>query len=112
MHARKACYAMQKSLFAPVFLTHYSSIMNHATEQTMPQFMTHCWRTLSDSLGRARERKLLREATLRMNACSCHADEPSHAERLEHIALYARAGYFNMGYTVDAFQTPGETPLH
>ncbi|HEY4352375.1 MAG TPA: hypothetical protein VGN31_14180 [Paraburkholderia sp.] len=29
-------------------------------------------------------------------------------ERLERIAMYARAGYFNMGYTLDMMQTPGE----
>jgi hypothetical protein len=29
-------------------------------------------------------------------------------ERLERIAMYARAGYFNMGYTLDMMQAPGE----
>jgi hypothetical protein len=30
------------------------------------------------------------------------------AERLERIAAYARAGYFNMGYTLDMFYMTGE----
>ncbi|MPW22130.1 hypothetical protein GCT13_36165 [Paraburkholderia sp. CNPSo 3157] len=30
------------------------------------------------------------------------------AERLERIAAYARAGYFNMGYTLDMFYMIGE----
>jgi len=29
-------------------------------------------------------------------------------DRLERIAIYARAGYFNMGYTVDMFHMIGE----
>ncbi|MCC8395880.1 hypothetical protein LJ656_25160 [Paraburkholderia sp. MMS20-SJTR3] len=33
------------------------------------------------------------------------ATEP---ERLERIAVYARAGYFNMGYTLDSFCLSGE----
>jgi hypothetical protein len=38
-------------------------------------------------------------------ACACNAhdmprDDP---ERLERIATYARAGYFNMGYTLESF---------
>jgi hypothetical protein len=81
----------------------------------MPQFVTQCWRSLSDSLERARERKLLRDGKRAMQACACDAspdEAASHAERLEHIALYARAGYFNMGYTVDAFHSSDEPPLH
>ncbi|CAG4904129.1 hypothetical protein [Paraburkholderia saeva] len=31
-----------------------------------------------------------------------------NAERLERIAVYARAGYFNMGYTFDMFHVIGE----
>jgi sugar phosphate isomerase/epimerase len=38
--------------------------------------------------------------------------ESTRAERLEHIAICARAGYFNLGYTVDAFHAPVETPSH
>ncbi|MEM5367679.1 hypothetical protein V4C53_16785 [Paraburkholderia azotifigens] len=30
------------------------------------------------------------------------------AERLERIAVYARAGYFNMGYTLEMFHVIGE----
>ncbi|MEM5383098.1 hypothetical protein VSR68_05755 [Paraburkholderia phymatum] len=33
---------------------------------------------------------------------------PDDAERLERIAAYARAGYFNMGYTLDMFYMIGE----
>ncbi|CAB3761350.1 hypothetical protein [Paraburkholderia humisilvae] len=32
------------------------------------------------------------------------------AERLEHIAMYARAGYFNLGYTYDMFHLAAELP--
>ena len=35
-------------------------------------------------------------------------DAPEACERLERIAMYARAGYFNMGYTLDMMQAPGE----
>jgi hypothetical protein len=53
-----------------------------------------------------------------MNACACEAprsgtlgdDDASRAERLEHIALFAQAGYFNMGNAVDLFQPPVEPP--
>ncbi|WP_241270039.1 hypothetical protein [Caballeronia sp. M1242] len=55
-----------------------------------------------------------------MRACACSAaskptqrdEQASGPERLEQIALYARAGYFNMGYTVDAFSTPADLPPH
>lgn len=36
---------------------------------------------------------------------------PADAERAERIATYARAGYFHMGYTFDAFRPIDETPL-
>lgn len=36
-------------------------------------------------------------------------DEP---ERLERMAVYARAGYFNMGYTFDMFPLVGDLPPH
>jgi len=53
-----------------------------------------------------------------MNACACDApraspsgnEEASRAEKLEHIALFAQAGYFNMGNAVDLFQPPVEPP--
>ncbi|PXW28469.1 hypothetical protein [Paraburkholderia caballeronis] len=34
----------------------------------------------------------------------------AQAERLERIAVYARAGYFNMGYTFDMFPFVGDLP--
>ena len=36
-------------------------------------------------------------------------DEP---EQLERIAAYARAGYFNMGYTFEMFPLVGDLPPH
>ena len=36
---------------------------------------------------------------------------PEH-EDLERIATYARAGYFNMGYTFDMFPLVGDLPPH
>ncbi|MEM5314809.1 hypothetical protein [Paraburkholderia sp. JHI869] len=47
-----------------------------------------------------------------------HADEPElrdpsrETEHLERIATYARAGYFNMGYTPDMFPLVGDLPPH
>jgi hypothetical protein len=84
----------------------------------MPRFLTHYWQSLFAHMERARERRFLREARRAMNGCGCatpasgatHDDEASRAERLEYIALYAQAGYFNMGYAVDAFQPPAEPP--
>jgi len=46
------------------------------------------------------------------------ADEPElrdasrETEHLERIATYARAGYFNMGYTPDMFPLVGDLPPH
>ncbi|MDP9651384.1 MULTISPECIES: hypothetical protein [Paraburkholderia] len=37
-----------------------------------------------------------------------HAAPCRDPERLERIAVYARAGYFNMGYTLDMFHVIGE----
>jgi hypothetical protein len=37
-----------------------------------------------------------------------HVAPCTDPERLERIANYARAGYFNMGYTLDMFQMIGE----
>ncbi|MBB5404724.1 hypothetical protein OKW50_006786 [Paraburkholderia youngii] len=42
----------------------------------------------------------------RRHAGDAH-DDP---ERLERIATYARAGYFNMGYTLESFHVIGEIP--
>ena len=33
-------------------------------------------------------------------------------ERMERIATYARAGYFNMGYTFEMFPLVGDLPPH
>lgn len=37
---------------------------------------------------------------------------PNEAERLERIAIYARAGYFHMGATLDTVNMTGEIPPH
>ncbi|MGF6478257.1 hypothetical protein [Paraburkholderia sp. JPY419] len=38
-----------------------------------------------------------------------HRDQPrDDPERLERIATYARAGYFNMGYTLESFSVIAE----
>ncbi|BBU32138.1 hypothetical protein BTHE68_58720 (plasmid) [Burkholderia sp. THE68] len=62
----------------------------------MPQLLTHYWR--------------IREVRRAMNPCACETpgrhEEASCAERLEYIALFAQAGYFNMGTAVDLFQPP------
>jgi hypothetical protein len=34
----------------------------------------------------------------------------TEAERLERVAAYARAGYFNLGYTYEMFHLAGEMP--
>jgi hypothetical protein len=34
----------------------------------------------------------------------------TEAERLERVAAYARAGYFNLGYTYEMFHLAGELP--
>ncbi|CDY74799.1 hypothetical protein BGLT_03740 [Caballeronia glathei] len=86
----------------------------------MPQFLTHCWQSLFARVKHARERRFLRAARRAMNGCGCeapkgdasHDDGAKRAERLQCIALYAQAGYFNMGYAVDAFQPPVEPPPH
>ncbi|MGF6446197.1 hypothetical protein [Paraburkholderia youngii] len=39
---------------------------------------------------------------------SSHAAVGNDPERLERIANYARAGYFNLGYTLDMFHALGE----
>jgi hypothetical protein len=39
------------------------------------------------------------------------ADVPDRQERLERIALYARAGYFRMGGPLDLMNMTGEIPL-
>ncbi|SAK62248.1 hypothetical protein AWB77_02204 [Caballeronia fortuita] len=74
----------------------------------MPHFLTQTWQALSAPAQHLRKR-LTKDAA----AEGAHvANATTRAEQLEHISVYARAGYFNMGYTVDAFQLPGESPLH
>ncbi|SAL54663.1 hypothetical protein AWB73_05948 [Caballeronia turbans] len=74
----------------------------------MPHFLTQYWQALSAPAGRVRKHFTKEGAAHEAHAVS----ETTRAEQLEHISAYARAGYFNMGYTVDAFQLPGEPPLH
>lgn len=38
------------------------------------------------------------------------SDVQPEAERLERIAMYARAGYFNTGYTSGMYPSAGELP--
>jgi hypothetical protein len=59
---------------------------------------------LSATATRVRDLRHVRAATL--DETLEREDATTRAEELEHIAVYARAGYFNMGYTVDAFQPP------
>ena len=75
----------------------------------MPHFLTHCLHALSAPAGRVR-RHFTQRAVAADDAPS--DEESTRAEQLENIAAYARAGYFNMGYTVEVFQMPGEPPLH
>ncbi|SAK96619.1 hypothetical protein AWB79_07356 [Caballeronia hypogeia] len=65
----------------------------------MPHFLNRYWRRL----------RFARDLAARDEQV---AHETTRAEQLEHICVYARAGYFNMGYTVDAFQLPTESPVH
>ncbi|BAN27489.1 hypothetical protein [Caballeronia insecticola] len=84
----------------------------------MPDILTRYWHSLSASARDVRDRKRMREFERVRQACACTAsnvderagDAASRTERLESIALYARAGYFNMGYTVDLFQASAELP--
>jgi hypothetical protein len=39
-------------------------------------------------------------------------DGHAESEQLERIAVYARAGYFNMGYTFEMFPLVGDLPPH
>ncbi|SAL40812.1 hypothetical protein AWB71_02048 [Caballeronia peredens] len=84
----------------------------------MPDILTRYWQSLSASARDLRDRRRMREFARVRNACACTASVPderandaaTRTERLESIALYARAGYFNMGYTVDMFQASAELP--
>ncbi|MEX3814538.1 hypothetical protein AB3X96_30420 [Paraburkholderia sp. BR13439] len=44
----------------------------------------------------------------RRHAGDAHDGSHDDPERLERIATYARAGYFNMGYTLESFHVIGE----
>ncbi|WP_244851394.1 hypothetical protein [Caballeronia sp. SL2Y3] len=86
----------------------------------MSQILTQYWQALWVPVGRARQRWRQRAYERAMRACGCsdaskpkqRDEQASGQERLEQIALYARAGYFNMGYTVDAFSAPADLPPH
>jgi hypothetical protein len=76
--------------------------------------LTQYWHGFFDHIARARERRFLLAAKRAMGACSCEArasadsskTRATRSETLKHIALYAQAGYFSMGYPVDVFQAP------
>jgi hypothetical protein len=57
------------------------------------------WRSLHGSREPAAARGQKKHAKLQSR---------DDAERLERIAIYARAGYFNMGYTLEMFHVIGE----
>ncbi|MDR5816664.1 MULTISPECIES: hypothetical protein [unclassified Caballeronia] len=84
----------------------------------MQHILTRYWQTLSTSVRERRDRSRMRAFQRVRQDCACgtasgktqHDEPPSRTERLETIALYARAGYFNMGYTVDVFQSPADLP--
>ncbi|SAK91315.1 hypothetical protein [Caballeronia ptereochthonis] len=82
----------------------------------MSHFLMQYWQVLSGPALRVRERfatRAAQDASARAAAMKEPAeDAATRADQLEHIAVYARAGYFNMGYTVDAFQLPAEAPPH
>lgn len=79
----------------------------------MAHVLMHCLRAFSSPMGRVIERRRVRAYQRGFNACSCHgANNASGSERLEQIAIYARAGYFNMGYTVDAFHMSADFMPH
>jgi hypothetical protein len=43
-------------------------------------------------------------------ACALPEHSATESERLERIAMYARAGYFNLGYGLEMFHLAGEMP--
>jgi hypothetical protein len=65
---------------------------------------------LARPFAAARQRRHDRAAA--HNAVPEQAGESGEHERLERIAVYARAGYFNMGYTPDMFPFIGDLPPH
>ncbi|HEX3381121.1 MAG TPA: hypothetical protein VHU21_15185 [Paraburkholderia sp.] len=75
----------------------------------MPDFLSPFWNVLSASASHVRVH-VLKRTRQAAGPDALSRDHCTNAERLEHIAVYARAGYFNLGYTVDAFHSPVETP--
>ncbi|MFT4067290.1 hypothetical protein [Paraburkholderia sp.] len=67
-----------------------------------------CRRTVFRPFEAVRQR--LHHDTERIAARSRDAYAARHddPERLERIAIYARAGYFNMGYTLESFHVIGD----
>ncbi|KIG07581.1 hypothetical protein AWB72_01705 [Caballeronia concitans] len=70
----------------------------------MTHVLMHCLRAFSSPMERVIERRRVCAYQREFNA--------SASERLEQIAIYARAGYFNMGYTVDAFHMSADFMPH
>lgn len=65
------------------------------------------WRAWLRSIGSAHARHSTEDTHGEQTAAD-RRDGQNPAERLERIAIYARAGYFNMGYTSDMTQIPFE----
>ncbi|MDR5836082.1 hypothetical protein [Caballeronia sp. LZ034LL] len=78
----------------------------------MSHFLTHCWHALSGPATRLRGRFGTRAAGVDAAARSPLQEAATRADRLECIALYARAGYFGMSHTADGLQLHTEAPLH
>lgn len=82
----------------------------------MAPLLTHYWHILSNRFDQSGEQRFLREARRAMGACDAPRpvspgnDEASRTERLRYIALFAQAGYFNMGHAVDLCQPPVDLP--
>jgi hypothetical protein len=72
----------------------------------VPLVLKHYWQFLFAPAGPAHSDRADRSAIEDTHA----RDAATRAERLEEIAIYARAGYFNLGYTVDAFRIPDGSP--
>jgi hypothetical protein len=77
----------------------------------MPHFLSQYWQALSAPASRVRKH-LSKHGSLGPEHDADSGDLSTRAEQLERIAVYAREGYFNLDYTVDAFQSPIETPSH
>jgi hypothetical protein len=70
----------------------------------MSSFTAFSWQGLVRSFE-AKRRRVHEQASERQAV----QHEP---EQLERIAAYARAGYFNMGYTFEMFPLVGDLPPH